>query len=97
MGIGKYFNSHTEFGKFNSACATLGTVAATIIYFKMSGGSKKVCLFLFSFLFKSSFEILIFKNHLFQLSETSSTSKALYYLVLDVQGQYLLYYLFLGL
>merc|ERR1712037_794109 len=35
-------NSHTEFGKFNSACATLGTVAATIIYFKMSGGSKKV-------------------------------------------------------
>jgi len=42
MGLGRYFNSHTEFGKFNSACATLGSLAATIIYFKMSGGSKKV-------------------------------------------------------
>jgi len=42
MGLGRYFNSHTEFGKKNSAIATLGSVAAIAIYFKMSGGNKKV-------------------------------------------------------
>ena len=44
MGLGRYFNSHTEFGKKNSAIATLGSVAAIAIYFKMSGGNKKVWL-----------------------------------------------------
>jgi len=42
MGLGRYFNSHTEFGKKNSAIATLGSVAAIAIYLKMSGGNKKV-------------------------------------------------------
>merc|ERR1739844_168084 len=32
----------TEFGKKNSAIATLGSVAAIAIYFKMTGGNKKV-------------------------------------------------------
>ena len=42
MGIGRYFNSHTDFGKKNSAIATLGSVAAIAIYMKMTGGNKKV-------------------------------------------------------